>query len=121
MWLDLILTILCAVFSVFIIYYLLAATKQFQALHSDLAGLEISSITPPAISPDLTILETVLPDHHEPDQQHLPLYIASSKGDRFHRSDCSWALRIHEQNRQYFEDRDAAVESGFKPCNICLP
>lgn len=49
------------------------------------------------------------------------VYVASIKSARFHTLDCPWVKRIQENNRQYFEDREQALSSGYEPCGVCNP
>lgn len=128
------LSIICIVLLVLIVHRLLGAMHWFDNLQTALndpklaepsiltdAGLKTSSLlsSPPTLLNSDHPTTTSLTPADTDDAK--PLYIASLRGTRFHREDCSSVKRIQEANRQYFHRRDEAVESGYEPCNICNP
>ncbi len=48
-------------------------------------------------------------------------YVAGRKSNVFHRPDCRQAQRITAENSIEFGNRDKAVNSGRRPCDICKP
>lgn len=46
-------------------------------------------------------------------------YIGNAKSRKFHRADC--AALPAESNREYFEDRQQALDAGYQPCGSCQP
>jgi len=47
--------------------------------------------------------------------------VGSRRSRRFHRPECTYAARIHEDNRVRFETRWNAFWEGYSPCSGCLP
>lgn len=48
-------------------------------------------------------------------------YIGNKKTGKFHTPSCRWAKRINPQNKVGFQSRDAAINAGFSPCQVCTP
>lgn len=48
-------------------------------------------------------------------------YVASAKGEPFHRPQCASAARIKSENLKSYPTRDAAVQAGHRPCENCKP
>lgn len=46
-------------------------------------------------------------------------FVASSKGTKYHRIDCSGAKTIKEENRIYFDSPQAAQKAGYSPAGNC--
>ncbi|HQA49787.1 MAG: hypothetical protein GX176_07150 [Syntrophomonadaceae bacterium] len=129
-----ILSIICVVLLVMIVHRLLGAMHLFYNLQTALNDRELAE---PLIPTDAMLETSSLLSSHSTEltsdhpttislapadeDDAKPLYIASRRGTRFHREDCSSVKRIQEANRQYFHRRDEAVESGYEPCNICNP
>jgi hypothetical protein len=46
--------------------------------------------------------------------------IASKNRHKFHRLTCEYATGIRRSTQAlYYEDREAAIAAGYKPCNTC--
>lgn len=45
--------------------------------------------------------------------------IASRSRPHFHRPDCAWAMEVSYWNLMVFEDREAAIAAGLRPCKTC--
>ena len=142
--LNWILSGICIVLLVLIIYHLSKAMQAFGILHSDLIA---HPVTEPAVGSPVTVEAPLfsLADPSLPAPEHLPSmenttpempdeadepsspeepkpqYIASIQGTRFHRPDCSSVKRIRGENREYFTHRDEAIASGYDPCTMCDP
>jgi micrococcal nuclease len=48
-------------------------------------------------------------------------YVGNRDSLVFHRASCDGARTMNAKNRVSIEDREKAVEEGFKPCPICKP
>ena len=48
-------------------------------------------------------------------------YVASTKSQVFHKSDCQWVAKIDPKNRQTFQTREEAIKAGKRPCKVCKP
>lgn len=49
-------------------------------------------------------------------------YIGNVNSMIFHYEDCRFGgKRIKEVNRIYFDTRDEAISSGYRPCKVCNP
>ena len=48
-------------------------------------------------------------------------YIGNKNSHVFHFENCDSVTRIKESNKVLFESRDAAAQSGYKPCDNCKP
>jgi hypothetical protein len=46
-------------------------------------------------------------------------FVASSKGTKYHRIDCSGAKSINEENRVYFATEESARAAGYAPAGNC--
>ena len=51
--------------------------------------------------------------------EELSGYIGNKKSKKFHRPECE--TLPHEKNREYFDDREQAVDMGYNPCKNCKP
>jgi len=47
-------------------------------------------------------------------------YVASRRGKMVHRASCTYAGRINERNRLFFNTLEAALASGRTPCPTCM-
>jgi micrococcal nuclease len=47
-------------------------------------------------------------------------YTASRRGKMIHRATCSYAQRINERNRLFFNTLEAALAASRKPCPACM-
>lgn len=49
-------------------------------------------------------------------------YIGNVNSQIFHYENCRFGgKRIKEVNRIYFDTRDEAIASGYRPCQVCKP
>lgn len=48
-------------------------------------------------------------------------YVGNKNSKVFHQSNCGSVTNMKEKNKVPLESRDAAIASGFKPCNNCKP
>lgn len=48
-------------------------------------------------------------------------YIGNSSSKIFHKTDCSSAAKLKEENRVSFKSREEAVSGGYKACGRCKP
>lgn len=49
-------------------------------------------------------------------------YIGNINSQIFHYENCRFGgKRIKEVNRIYFDTRDEAIASGYRPCQVCKP
>lgn len=48
-------------------------------------------------------------------------YVASSRSDKFHTPDCEWAKKISGSNKITYPNRQAALDGGKIPCQVCGP
>ncbi|OHB75681.1 MAG: hypothetical protein A2Z34_10030 [Planctomycetes bacterium RBG_16_59_8] len=55
--------------------------------------------------------------------QSLPnaRFIGNKESKKFHKPDCKHAAGISPRNRIPFDDRDAAKDQRYRPCEICKP
>ena len=54
-------------------------------------------------------------------EQDEPYYVGNRKTKVFHVSTCGFVPRISENHVVEFDDRDEAVNRGYRPCQKCLP
>jgi micrococcal nuclease len=48
-------------------------------------------------------------------------YVASKKGKKYHKPECSAAKRIKQDNLVTFDSAEKALKAGYTPCKICVP
>ena len=48
-------------------------------------------------------------------------YVASVLREPFHSPNCRWAQKINPENLIGFKTRQEALDSGRRPCKVCLP
>ncbi len=48
-------------------------------------------------------------------------YQASVLRDPFHKASCRWAEKIATRNLRGYDDRQAAIDDGHRPCKVCKP
>ena len=131
---------ICIVLLVLIVYHLSKAMQAFGILHGDLIGQQATEATagsPIVTAPLSPQADPFLPYVQQPislentDQERpneatdqsvieevTPQFIASIQGTRFHRPDCSSVKKIRYENREYFIHRDEATRYI---CTICDP
>ena len=49
------------------------------------------------------------------------VFWASSETTKFHKPTCEWAYKIKESNKIVYNSREAAIEDGKIPCEVCNP
>jgi len=77
------------------------------------------SVTPWHLSPEDTIKQQMQP---QPIQKNAEgMYVGSSKSDKYHYPNCSYAEKITSENKVWFKDADAARAAGYVPCGVCKP
>ncbi|MDO5848524.1 MAG: zinc ribbon domain-containing protein [Methanobrevibacter sp.] len=47
--------------------------------------------------------------------------VSSAKSDKFHSPDCEWAKKISGSNKITYPNRQAAIDAGKIPCQVCNP
>lgn len=86
-------------------------------VYSEAAVVADPIATPATIDPDgagITPATTVAVDEGEP-------FYAQRGSALFHSRQCSWAKRIEEANRVYFNKVAEGRDQGFRPCPVCEP
>lgn len=48
-------------------------------------------------------------------------FIGNARSHIFHYADCRYVGRMSESNKVYFDDRDEAIDAGYRPCKVCQP
>lgn len=48
-------------------------------------------------------------------------YIGNARSYIFHFSGCRYVAQMNPGNKVYFDSRDEAIESGYRPCKVCRP
>lgn len=48
-------------------------------------------------------------------------YIGSKNSDKYHLPNCSSVLKIKTENQVRFNNKEAAVAAGYRPCEVCRP
>ena len=48
-------------------------------------------------------------------------YVANIRTGVFHYSNCRYVYRMSEWNKEYYSDRDDAIDDGYRPCRACCP
>ncbi len=48
-------------------------------------------------------------------------YVASSRRDVFHHSDCRWAAKISERNLVGYDSPADCIADGYRACLVCKP
>lgn len=48
-------------------------------------------------------------------------FVASSRREIYHRSDCRWAAKISDDNLLGYDTAAAAEADGYRPCKVCQP
>lgn len=74
---------------------------------------------------DATVNGYLLPDAASAsavsDYSNTAAYIGNKNSHIFHTADCSSAKNMKDTNKVFFENRNAAAESGYTPCKSCNP
>lgn len=47
--------------------------------------------------------------------------VGSKTSKKYHRPDCSYAIRIKPENKVYFANAEEAQKQGYQPCKVCNP
>ena len=80
------------------------------------SNIDQSNSNSPSLKQETTIKEKAKND------LTLPVkYVASKKSKVFHRPNCSYVQKIADYNKIEFRDRNAAIDSGRRPCKKCRP
>ena len=48
-------------------------------------------------------------------------YIGNRRSHIFHRAGCHYVRRMNEGNKVEFDNRDEAIDEGYRPCLKCCP
>lgn len=48
-------------------------------------------------------------------------YIGNRRSHIFHRAGCHYVRRMNEGNKVEFDNRDEAIDKGYRPCLKCCP
>lgn len=48
-------------------------------------------------------------------------YVGNARSHIFHTDDCRYVYRMNDFNKVYFDDRDEAIDAGYRPCKVCQP
>jgi len=67
--------------------------------------------------------DQVVPFHRDPGgetKQGRSRYVASSRGDLYHRVTCPEATQLHNKDRIYFQSRKQAEDAGYRPHRACI-
>lgn len=48
-------------------------------------------------------------------------YVGNARSQIFHTDDCYYVSRMNENNKVNFEDRQDAINAGYRPCKVCRP
>ncbi len=48
-------------------------------------------------------------------------YCGNANSKLFHRSTCSFAVSMREENKTYLSDRAEFISNGYSPCSRCKP
>lgn len=48
-------------------------------------------------------------------------YIGNRRSHIFHRAGCHYVRRMNEGNKVEFDNRDEAIDEGYRPCKKCRP
>lgn len=48
-------------------------------------------------------------------------YCGNKNSKVFHKSNCSFAKNMNDENRVFFSSRDEFIENGYTPCKSCNP
>jgi methylphosphotriester-DNA--protein-cysteine methyltransferase len=49
------------------------------------------------------------------------LYVANTNTGKFHRTDCSLAEKIKDENKAFYASSEEAVAAGYTGCKQCNP
>lgn len=113
-------------------YFDLAASKQVFLRNLDLKASDYSQanlqITVPDVTPDgnyrLAVAQIVDGKEMGRVTQMLAIgvypYMANRRTLEIHVSDCDWAAKISNKNKEAFQDLQVALKRGFDGCHYCL-
>lgn len=48
-------------------------------------------------------------------------YVGNARSHIFHTDNCYHIDRMNDSNKVYFEDRQDAIDAGYRPCKDCQP
>ena len=48
-------------------------------------------------------------------------YIGNKNSEKYHRFDCEYGVKVHDNNLVVFDTLEDAINSGYKPCGACHP
>jgi hypothetical protein len=48
-------------------------------------------------------------------------FVASKNSNKYHTTDCEWALKIAPRNQVEFRTVAEAEKKGYSPCKVCAP
>lgn len=65
-----------------------------------------------------TVLEPVVP-HPRVQAGAMGMFVGSRTGKKYHLPTCPGALRIHDNNKIWFQSREDAVSKGYTPAGNC--
>ncbi len=48
-------------------------------------------------------------------------YVGNRNSGKFHYANCTYARKMNQKHRVYFNAREEAVKAGYIPCKRCKP
>lgn len=97
------------------------ATKQ-QALPAKVQEQKAESApTPAKESPPPAAIDPPKKPAPEAKARVTVSYIGNRRSHIFHRAGCHYVRRMNEGNKVEFDNRDEAIDEGYRPCKKCRP
>ena len=86
---------------------------------------QIKNVSPPAAvekhQPQPATVVSPKPKTDEARTRVTVSYIGNRRSHIFHRAGCHYVRRMNEGNKVEFDNRDEAIDEGYRPCKKCRP
>lgn len=72
-------------------------------------------------TPDgITVINSDVSENSE-DTDYCGEYVANTNSNKFHKSSCSSAKKMNEENKYISNSREDMISRGYEPCKRCNP
>lgn len=82
--------------------------------------IKASPVLPDPVKNEISLEQNSLGSSKNTEKRGKRMFVASKNSKIFHKADCSYAQKIKEENKVWFESPEEATNKGFGPHNLCF-
>jgi len=81
----------------------------------------VSAVNDPNYMPDIISGDEIEIVDGTDNEGKNAAYVGNKNSKKFHDATCGSAVNTKEENKVYFDSRQAFIDNGFSPCSRCNP